>query len=148
MKRKKVIGRTNDFLVYAPIHYSKEPMQHPLEALLPADLVELINFHVCASRIQRRALHLLHAGHQRQAAWPIVRRHFPPDVLDAMLDHASVRRELRTEPQSWLVRSDFDAILRECREGLWGPSQRAKRVRRGFCDRGARVERLSQTTCR
>ena len=123
-------------------------MQHPLEALLPTDLVELINFHVCASRIQRRALHLLYAGHQRQAAWPVVRRHFPFDVLDVMLDHASVRRELCTEPHSWLVRSDFGAILHECREGLWGPSQQALRARRGFCDRGARAQGLPQTTCR
>lgn len=107
-------------------------MADALLHLLPFDVVELIGFHMCAMRIQRIATGFVFGAHRRARAWPRVLAHFRPHVLRTMLEHSSIRRELRVEPDSWIARRDEDRILEECAQGQWGPSQRQLLVRRGY----------------
>lgn len=96
-----------------------------MEAALLAcfgDPGRLVYQHAMVMRIQRvwRRYHA-HA-HETRGAWARVLARLERESLMHLLGYYNVRRELRQEPESWLVASvaDLDVIARECDSGMWG----------------------------
>lgn len=88
-----------------------------------SDLAWLITRHAAAQIIQvhyRR--HRLY-GHARRASWVLVRAHIGTTCIRLLWPFSDVRREWRSEPESWLSPLDGDtlcAIIDEAYSGLWG----------------------------
>ena len=96
-----------------------------LEAWLPCDLADLVYQHAASITLQRRWRWFWRYGHARRGArWVRVRTHLRRvGAWPQLLPYAHVRREWRTEPESWLLVDDADAriIAAEARNALWGP---------------------------
>jgi hypothetical protein len=91
---------------------------------LPDDVVALVLRHRAATTLQTawRATTVRHARHP---AWPRVRAHLRGiGAWPALAPYAQVRREWRTEPESWLRTNErvARAIRDEAAAGMWGPA--------------------------
>ena len=96
-----------------------------LAPALPTDACTLVVHHMASTIIQLRWLAHTHFRHARQRIWPPVRVFLDAMGVYATLRHYSmVRREWRTEAESWLVVRDAATIIEECRTGLWGYASR------------------------
>jgi hypothetical protein len=99
-------------------------MHSLLRTLLPQDLTELVQRHLAALMLQRRWRWFRLYGHARKVKrWERVRLHLQSvGAWRQLAPYASVRREWRAEPESWLRVNAIDAwvIGNEARTHLWG----------------------------
>lgn len=93
---------------------------------LPEDLadriVETARQTVAASVIQRAYLKWTLWTHRQCAIWRTLRTHLGDDRVAFLEQFPHVRREWRTEGESWLCTEEdmLDLICREALDGLWG----------------------------
>lgn len=95
-----------------------------LGAWLPCDLVALVCKHAASVTLQRRWRWFWRYGHaRRRARWERVRLHLRRvGAWPQLFPYAHVRREWRTEPESWLLVNgeDVEIIVAEARSAMWG----------------------------
>lgn len=96
-----------------------------LTSLLPQEVVDVVGRHAAAMVMQLRWRRFWRYGHARRGErWARVRDHLRlVGAWPSLAAYSHVRREWRTEPESWLLVDDADvcAIEREAREArLWG----------------------------
>ena len=96
---------------------------------LPDEVWDLIHTHAAALTLQamvrRRIRPRLFFGHATHASWPSLRRLLlcHSDALRGLYPYPLVRKEWRSEPESWLCDDAFDlsCLLGEATQhGLWG----------------------------
>ena len=90
---------------------------------LPHDIIELIVQHWAAMRLQRRWIRFSHYGHARKRSWPTVRAHLSHlGAWPRLISYPRIRREWRSECESWLHADDGVAIAvgLEAQNGHWG----------------------------
>ena len=96
---------------------------------LPEDLQALILQHRAAITLQCAWFRWSRYHHAKKQSWLHVRNHMGLDLWRRAIPFALVRREWRTEPESWLSADAavMHLIADEARMGLWGsacPHQR------------------------
>jgi len=96
----------------------------PEEWVWPEDVLLLIRDHGRAMRIQS-AVRRRQQRHSLLPVWPHLLSHLSsvcsPSSLSVLQSNPLVRREWRTEPESWLLCSEeeVDEIVREVKRGVW-----------------------------
>ena len=95
--------------------------------VLPVEVRDLVLRHRAAMVVQRIWLRWSVTAHTRHPAWLRVLQHTFP-YYRQLAPYAMVRREWRTECESWLhtTETTFAFIAREVEEGLWGGRVRAR----------------------
>jgi hypothetical protein len=89
--------------------------------ILPDDVLEYINSHAAAMVIQRVWKRFSLYSHAKHKRWSDVRLHLKTiGAWPSMHTYSMVRREWRTEPESWLSTNNLLDIKREAAMGLWG----------------------------
>lgn len=88
---------------------------------LPPEVWDLIHRHRAATLIQVRWLRYSLFGHVRKPSWNRVRCVLKEQGLwPTLTKYSMVRREWRTEPESWLYCDEGETIQREAIDGAWG----------------------------
>jgi hypothetical protein len=88
---------------------------------LPNEIWDLIYSHKAASIVQRYWLRYSLFGHSRKEDWSTIRNHLKRKHLwPTLIKYSMVRREWRTEAESWLYSQDVEIIKKEAEEGMWG----------------------------
>ena len=91
---------------------------------LPDDVIELILHHRAAMVVQRAWWRVWHYGHTRRAdVWARVCARVSVGWRRRLTRYAHVRREWRSEPQTWEATDEttLRAIAQEAEvDGLWG----------------------------
>ena len=97
---------------------------------LPKEVCVLILEQLYGMKIQGCVLRMLRRRrfeHRLHPKWSCLRQRLTQGPWQSLERYCDVRKEWRREPESWIFEIDqrgsglLSVILRECREGLWGP---------------------------